>query len=65
MWWEEIGAAGLSVDWGKHQFAKLPYASVLFGDSPEETFKVARGLKERGFSDEIWLGAAGIEGCGV
>jgi L-alanine-DL-glutamate epimerase-like enolase superfamily enzyme len=34
---------------GAKQFAKLPYASVLFGDSPEQTFSVARGLKERGF----------------
>src|SRR3954470_5565002 len=34
---------------GTRQFAKLPYASVLFGNSPQETFEVARGLKERGF----------------
>jgi L-alanine-DL-glutamate epimerase-like enolase superfamily enzyme len=34
---------------GGKQFAKLPYASVLFGDSPEQTFSIARGLKERGF----------------
>ena len=34
---------------GKKQFAKMPYASVLFGNSPQETFQVARGLKERGF----------------
>src|SRR5256714_14711984 len=34
---------------GAKQFPKLPYASVLFGDSPEETFKIAHGLKERGF----------------
>jgi len=27
----------------------LPYASVLFGDSPQETFNIARGLKERSF----------------
>ncbi len=34
---------------GREQHAKLPYASVLFGDSPQETFEIARGLKERGF----------------
>jgi L-alanine-DL-glutamate epimerase-like enolase superfamily enzyme len=34
---------------GEGQHAKLPYASVLFGDTPEETFQIARGLKERGF----------------
>ncbi len=28
---------------------KLPYASVLFGDTPEETRKIAAGLRERGF----------------
>jgi L-alanine-DL-glutamate epimerase-like enolase superfamily enzyme len=33
----------------RQQHAKLPYASVLFGDSPEETFTIARGLKDRGF----------------
>ena len=31
------------------QHPKLPYASVLFGDSPQETLQVARGLKDRGF----------------
>ncbi|HEV8605843.1 MAG TPA: mandelate racemase/muconate lactonizing enzyme family protein [Tepidisphaeraceae bacterium] len=36
-------------DLQKKQYPKLPYASVLFGDSPEETLKVARGLRERGF----------------
>src|ERR1041384_7562890 len=25
---------------------KLPYASVLFGDTPEQTFEIARGLNE-------------------
>src|SRR5687767_2450312 len=30
--------------------AKLPYASVLFGDTPEETFEVARGLRANGFA---------------
>jgi L-alanine-DL-glutamate epimerase-like enolase superfamily enzyme len=35
---------------GKHQHAKLPYASVLFGDSPEETYEIGKGLKERKFS---------------
>src|SRR5437667_3763675 len=34
---------------GDKQFPKLPYASVLFGDSPEQTYQVARGLKDRGF----------------
>jgi L-alanine-DL-glutamate epimerase-like enolase superfamily enzyme len=34
---------------GGKQFPKLPYASVLFGNSPEETLQVARGLRERGF----------------
>jgi len=34
---------------GGKQFPKLPYASVLFGDSPEQTFGVARGLRDRGF----------------
>ncbi len=29
---------------------KLPYASVLFGDTPEETLKKARGIREKGFS---------------
>src|SRR5688572_2462985 len=33
----------------RQQHAKLPYASVLFGDSPEETFSIARALKDRGF----------------
>src|SRR5688572_3134077 len=36
-------------DLQKQQYPKLPYASVLFGDSPEETFEIARGLEERGF----------------
>jgi L-alanine-DL-glutamate epimerase-like enolase superfamily enzyme len=34
---------------GAKQFPKLPYASVLFGDSPEQTLQIARGLKDRGF----------------
>ncbi|HEV8378707.1 MAG TPA: mandelate racemase/muconate lactonizing enzyme family protein [Tepidisphaeraceae bacterium] len=34
---------------GGKQYPKLPYASVLFGDSPEQTFQTARGLKDRGF----------------
>jgi L-alanine-DL-glutamate epimerase-like enolase superfamily enzyme len=29
---------------------KLPYASVLFGDTPEETFRKATTMKNRGFS---------------
>ena len=28
---------------------KLPYASVLFGDTPEETYHIAAGLRERGY----------------
>jgi len=34
----------------KKTYPKLPYASVLFGDTPAETRKIARGLKDRGFS---------------
>ena len=29
---------------------KLPYASVLFGDTPEETLKKAQSIREKGFS---------------
>ena len=28
---------------------KLPYASVLFGDTPEATYQIAVGLRERGY----------------
>jgi L-alanine-DL-glutamate epimerase-like enolase superfamily enzyme len=28
---------------------KLPYASVLFGDTPEATYRIAAGLRERGY----------------
>ncbi|MDE0684491.1 MAG: mandelate racemase/muconate lactonizing enzyme family protein [Candidatus Poribacteria bacterium] len=28
---------------------KLPYASVLFGDTPEDTYHIAAGLRERGY----------------
>ena len=28
---------------------KLPYASVLFGDTPEETYRIATRLRERGY----------------
>ena len=28
---------------------KLPYASVLFGDTPEGTYQIAAGLRERGY----------------
>ncbi len=28
---------------------KLPYASVLFGDTPEDTYQIAVGLRERGY----------------
>jgi len=34
---------------GEKAFAKKPYASVLFGDTPEETCRIAEGLKARGF----------------
>ena len=34
---------------GARQYAKQPYASVLFGNTPEETNQVAKGLKDRGF----------------
>jgi L-alanine-DL-glutamate epimerase-like enolase superfamily enzyme len=34
---------------GAKQYPKLPYASVLFGDSPEQTYQIAQGLKQRGF----------------
>jgi len=34
---------------GSQAFPKLPYASVLFGDTPEATERIARGLKDRGF----------------
>ena len=29
--------------------AKLPYASVLFGETPDQTFDKAKGIRERGF----------------
>ncbi len=29
--------------------AKLPYASVLFGDTPEDTYHIAVGLREQGY----------------
>jgi len=34
---------------GTNSYAKKPYASVLFGDTPEETLKIAQGLRSRGF----------------
>ncbi|HVR86410.1 MAG TPA: mandelate racemase/muconate lactonizing enzyme family protein [Planctomycetota bacterium] len=34
---------------GKTSHPKTPYASVLFGDTPEDTLRIARGLRERGF----------------
>ena len=30
-------------------YPKLPYASVLFGDTPEDTFQLAKKLHERGY----------------
>ena len=40
--WELLGAG--------QPYAKLPYASVLFGDTPQETYEVARGLRAKGFA---------------
>jgi L-alanine-DL-glutamate epimerase-like enolase superfamily enzyme len=34
---------------GTKAHAKKPYASVLFGDTPEETLQIAQGLRARGF----------------
>lgn len=34
---------------GESAHAKVPYASVLFGDTPAETGAIARGLRERGY----------------
>jgi L-alanine-DL-glutamate epimerase-like enolase superfamily enzyme len=34
---------------GERTFPKRPYASVLFGDTPEDTLKTARLLKSQGF----------------
>src|SRR3970040_2337726 len=31
-------------------YPKLPYASVLFGDTPDETRSIARSLKDKGYS---------------
>lgn len=30
-------------------YPKLPYASVLFGDTPEATYQIASGLREQGY----------------
>ena len=30
-------------------YSKLPYASVLFGDTPEETYQIAAQLREQGY----------------
>ena len=30
-------------------YPKLPYASVLFGDTPEDTYHIAAGLREQGY----------------
>ena len=39
---------------------KLPYASVLFGDTPEVTYHIAAGLRERGYrACKVWLGTDG------
>lgn len=34
---------------GTASHAKKPYASVLFGDTPEETLRIAQGLRAKGF----------------
>jgi L-alanine-DL-glutamate epimerase-like enolase superfamily enzyme len=34
---------------GKKAHAKKPYASLLFGDTPEETFRIAEAVKAKGF----------------
>jgi L-alanine-DL-glutamate epimerase-like enolase superfamily enzyme len=34
---------------GKEAYPKTPYASVLFGDTPEATHRIAQGLRGRGF----------------
>ena len=34
---------------GTASYSKKPYASVLFGDTPEETLRIAQGLRARGF----------------
>ncbi len=59
---------------------KLPYASVLFGDTPEDTYQIAVGLRERGYraakfgwgpmgkfgeANDIALVAAAREGMGA
>ena len=59
---------------------KLPYASVLFGDTPEDTYQIAAGLRERGYraakfgwgpmgkfgeANDIALVAAAREGMGL
>ncbi len=46
---KKLGKAVYQLLGGAKQFPKMPYASVLFGDSPEQTLQGARGLKERGF----------------
>ena len=39
---------------------KLPYASVLFGDTPESTYHIAVGLREQGYrAAEVRLGTDG------
>ncbi|MEK7678528.1 MAG: mandelate racemase/muconate lactonizing enzyme family protein [Verrucomicrobiota bacterium] len=35
---------------GRKAFPKLPYASVLFGETPEETLQIAGRLKAQGFT---------------
>lgn len=33
----------------RHAYPKTPYASMLFGDTPQETFDKVRAIRERGF----------------
>jgi L-alanine-DL-glutamate epimerase-like enolase superfamily enzyme len=41
--------------------AKVPYASMLFGDTPQETLELARGARERGFrAVKFGWGAYGV-----
>jgi L-alanine-DL-glutamate epimerase-like enolase superfamily enzyme len=49
---------------GKKAHPKTPYASVLFGDTPEETRRIAQGLSARGFrAAKFGWGPMGKEGA--
>jgi L-alanine-DL-glutamate epimerase-like enolase superfamily enzyme len=51
--WDALGKARGEPVWRllgyERAFAKLPYASVLFGDTPEETLAKARAIAAKGF----------------